>query len=295
MARNKGLGRGLSALIGEVAASNPANGVNPGATAIEVPIERVRPSRFQPRKEFPNKELEELAESIRRHGVLQPIVVRVIEDGYEIIAGERRVRAAKMVGLATVPAWSREATDQEMTALALIENVQREDLNPLEEAEAYQRLARELDWTQDEIADQVGKARSHVANYLRLLQLDARIQEWIREKRLTMAHAKVLLSVEDEAFRLALAESAVAENLTVRELDQRRLRPPVARLSPRPELDVHMRQVEEGLRRALGAGVRVRGDGQKGRIEIRYRSLEELERLIEILANAEAGPESFPV
>jgi len=292
MARSKGLGRGLSALIGEGGMAVPGDA---GGVVSELAVHAIRASEFQPRKEFSGQELEELADSIRHYGVVQPITVRAVDGGYEVIAGERRLRAAKMAGLETIPAWVRETSDREMVALALIENIQREDLNPLEEAEAYRRLSEELGWTQEEIAEQVGRARSHVANYVRLLQLQDKIQEWVRNKTLTMAHAKVLLGIEDEKARMRLAQACVLENWTVRELEQRRMRPSLQRKPASKELDVHMRQVEEGLRRALGAGVKVHGDGKKGRIEIRYRSLEELERLLEVLANAETVPESFPV
>ena len=291
MPRSKGLGRGLSALIGE----SPGISSTDGGPR-EVPLDAVIASRFQPRKDFDEVELEELAESIRKYGIIQPVLVREIDGGYELIAGERRLRAARRAGLSSISAWVRPATDVEMLAMALVENVQRENLNPLEEAEAYQRLTDDLGWTQDVIAGQVGKARSHVANYLRLLRLDPRIRDWIRGGKLSMAHAKVLLSMEDESQRLDLAEAAVVKGWTVRELDDHRMRlNATVKAASSRALDVHMRQVEEGLRRALGSGVKVRGDGEKGRIEIRYRSLEELERLIEILGRSEDVPERFPV
>jgi ParB family chromosome partitioning protein len=281
--------------------SNPSAGTAERAslgTPRDVAVDSIQPSRFQPRRAFSQDELEELAQSIRQYGVLQPVVVRPWAGGYELIAGERRWRAAKIAEVSVLPAWVREASDDEMTALALIENIQRQDLNAMEEAEAYHRLAEELGWTQEAIAEHVGKARSHIGNYLRLMQLDSRIQDWIRSRQLTMAHAKVLLAVEDEAWRQELAERAVLEQWTVRELEERRVRSLGSRapeMSRRQTLDVHMRQVEEGLRRALGVAVRLKGDGQKGRIEIRYASLEELERLVEVLANSDSAPERFPV
>ncbi len=294
MARGKALGRGLSALIGE-GQSERGDESRVGGMPLALALAKIQASRFQPRRQFAESELEELSESIRRHGVLQPIVVRLFEDGYELIAGERRVRAAKMAGLESIPGWVRDASDEEMIALALIENIQREDLNPLEEAVAFGRLAEELGWTQEQIAVEVGKSRSHVANYMRLLQLDERIQGWILSTQLTMAHAKVLLSEEDEGVRLRLAEAAVVGQWTVRELDRRRRTSAVVRVPVSKELDVHMRQVEQGLCRALGAGVRVRGDGKKGKIEIRYRSLEELERLLEVLRRSDEVTGGFPV
>ncbi len=297
MARKAGLGRGLSALMGD-SDWQSAKKTEPQAAGgpLEVALENIVANPFQPRKEFAQEELAELAESVRAYGVLQPVVVRRQGTKYELIAGERRIRAAKMAGLSSVPAWVREASDEEMLALALVENLQRENLNPLEEAEAYARLAGELGWTQEEIATQVGRSRSHVANYFRLLQLEARIQAWVREGRLTMAHAKILLTVEEEGKRKALAGRAVAEEWSVRELERRRVSAEAAgRRAPEPA-DVHLAAIEEGLVRALGVGVKVRGDGREGRIEIRYRSVEELERLLGLLARPEAGDgEAFTV
>lgn len=299
MARSKGLGRGLSALIGENSSAG-AMAPHPGpAGPEEIRADEIIPNHGQPRTEFNREELEELADSIRQYGIIQPIVVRRSSSaGYELVAGERRWRAAKMAGLSVVPAWVRDASDEDMMALALVENVQREDLNPVEEAKAYAVLSESMGWSQDEIAHRVGKSRSHVANYFRILQLNEGILEWIRSKALTMAHAKVLLSVDDEILRSQLAADAVEYGWTVRELDERRQRAGTSvSSSPSPTRgpDVHMRAVEEGLRRALGAGVTVRGDGNRGRIEIRYRSLDELERLIEVLGTAEGSVESFPV
>jgi ParB family chromosome partitioning protein len=300
MARSKGLGRGLSSLIGE----NGVDGVmdNFGKAGdrvvapMEIELERVEPNPFQPRREFSGQELEELAQSIREHGVLQPVVVRPAGTGYELIAGERRLRAAKLAGKSRIPVLVREASDDQMTALALIENIQRQDLNPMEEAVAYSRLSAELNWSQEHIAEQVGKSRSHVANYFRLLQLDGRIQQWVRDGGLTMAHAKLLLGIEDLDRRGRLAEACVIQGWTVRELERRSAMAVSAEAGKgRRPTDVHMLAVEEGLRRALGTGVRVRGDGRRGRIEIKYQSLEELERLIELLATSEAATEKFPV
>ena len=296
MTRKAGLGRGLSALMGDSEWERGKQGEQHSTGGpLEISMDEISANPFQPRKAFAATELAELAESVRVYGVLQPVVLRAQGKKYEIIAGERRVRAAKIAGLATVPAWVRDASDEEMIALALVENLQREDLNPLEEAEAYSRLAAELGWTQEEIAGRVGKSRSHVANYFRLLQLDAGIQDSIRQGRLTMAHAKALLTVEDEGARRALAERAVAEGWSVRELERRKVAG-LAAVRPAAEAkDIHLAAIEEGLRRALGAGVWVRGDGRQGRIEIRYGSVEELERLLGLLSGAETVGGQFTV
>ncbi len=295
MTRKAGLGRGLSALMGESEWERGRQGEKERTGGpLEVALDDISANPFQPRKAFADPELAGLAESIRVYGVLQPVVLRAQGKKYEIIAGERRVRAAKIAGLTTVPALLREASDEEMIALALVENLQREDLNPLEEAEAYARLAEELRWKQEEIAARVGKSRSHVANYFRLLQLDAGIQESIRQGRLSMAHAKTLLTVEDERTRKALAERAVAEGWSVRELERRKMALEMVRQAPQPK-DVHLAAIEEDLRRALGAGVWVRGDGRQGKIEIRYGSVEEFERLLGLLSGPESESDKFTV
>lgn len=293
MPRAKGLGRGLSALVGEGSlGAMIGTGSTEGSGIESVPIDRIEANPFQPRQDFPSEELEQLAESLRRHGMLQPVLLRSVESGrYQLIAGERRIRAARLAGVDRVPARIRPTSDQEMMAIAVVENVQRSDLNPLEEAQAYERLHEELGWSQEDIAGTVGKARSHVANYLRLTRLESEIQELIRRGEITMAHAKVLLSMPSDARRVGLARRAAAEGWTVRELERRLSERP----APSRRRDVHMEAVEETLRRALGARVVVRGDGRRGRIEIRYGSLEELERLLGVLGGGDASESELPV
>lgn len=295
MPRAKGLGRGLSALVGEgTLGAMIRSGSEEDHWVESIPVDQIEPNPFQPRQEFSPEELAGLADSLRRHGMLQPVLVRPVSDGhYQLVAGERRVRAARLAGVERVPARVRATTDAEMMAIAVVENVQRSDLNPLEEAEAYRRLQDELGWTQEAIAATVGKARSHVANYLRLTRLEDEIQDLIRRSELTMAHAKILLSVEPDVRRLGMARRAAAEAWTVKELERRAKDGPAAPATIRR--DVHMEAVEEALRRALGARVVVRGDGRHGRIEIRYASLEELERLMAMLGGSAPSLTDLPV
>lgn len=278
MPKARGLGRGLAALIPDQpdAAEEPR----------ELPLDHVRPNPFQPRQHFDDALLAELAESIRQHGVLQPVLVRRRGGEYELVAGERRVRAARAAGLTAVPALVRDWDDRTVMEVALVENLQRRDLNPMEEAEAFRRLIEEFGWTQEQAADRVGKSRSHVANYLRLLQLNPEVRDLVAQGRLSMAHAKVLLSVDPER-RAGMAEKAAAEEWTVRQLGAAAVRrEPV---EPPPP-DVHMRAVEARLGRILGARVTLRGTPQRGRIVIRYGSLDELEQLLDELEHSQDAP-----
>ncbi len=270
MAR-RGLGRGLGALL----STSPEAGDN----LREIPIGDISPNPQQPRKTFNIDRLRELAASMRQSGVLQPIVVRRAGNGYELIVGERRLRAAQMAGMERVPAVIREATNAEALELALVENLLREDLNPMEEAEAYQRLLAEFGWTQEELAGRVGKDRSSIANCLRLLKLPAIIQEDLRAGRLTMGHARALLSLTGEAAQLKLREEILAHSWSVRTTEEGVQRSHIPRRAPRrsPELTA----LEDQLRERLATRVRLVGSERRGRIEIVYASREELERLVE--------------
>src|SRR5574337_328447 len=214
MANRHGLGRGLGALL-----SSTSDGESIESTT-DLPIDSITPNSQQPRKDFNDKALHDLADSLRQSGVLQPIVVRRRGLGYELIVGERRWRAAKLAGLTHIPAVVREATDAQSLELALVENLLREDLNPMEEAEAYQRLLAEFGWTQEELAARVGKDRSSIANCLRLLKLPAIIQEDLRAGRLTMGHARALLSLTGEAAQLRLREEILAHSWSVRTTEE---------------------------------------------------------------------------
>lgn len=267
----RGLGRGLGALL----SANPAE----GESLQELAIEEIAPNPQQPRKSFDINGLQELSTSMRQSGVLQPVVVRRAGAGYQLIIGERRLRAAKMAGLERIPAVIREATDAESLELALVENLLREDLNPMEEAEAYQRLLAEFGWTQEELATRVGKDRSSIANCLRLLKLPAIIQEDLRVGRLTMGHARALLSLTGEAAQLRLREEILAHSWSVRTTEEGVQRSHIPRRAPRrsPELTA----LEDQLRERLATRVRLVGSERRGRIEIVYASREELERIVE--------------
>lgn len=297
MAKARGLGRGLSSLIPErnvTADVAPMETTFPGGGVEQVALAAISANPYQPRQHFGEDELQELVDSVRVHGVIQPVLLRPAGGAYQLVAGERRVRAARLAGLTVIPAVVKDLSDKETVELALVENLQRSDLNPMEESQAYSRLIEEFQWTQEEIGARVGKSRSHIANYLRLLQLESSIQHLVSEQAISVAHAKVLLSVVG-ARRLTLAERCAQEGWTVKQLEasvKRDEAPPL----PKPREDVHLRSVEAGLRRRFGTKVTLRGDSTKGRIEIPYRSLEELERLLGLLQeDAAPDPGGFVV
>jgi ParB family transcriptional regulator, chromosome partitioning protein len=272
------LGRGLSALIPDAPA--PAS----PERALEVAIDLLRPNKFQPRTNMDDERIEELSRSIRAHGVIQPIVVRKADTGYEIVAGERRWRASQRAGLHQVPVVVRDIPDDRLLAAALIENIQREDLNPIEEAHAYRRLADEFGFTQEQIAESVGKDRSSIANYVRLLKLPDALRDHLASDALSMGHARALLSLPDPATQLRIGQDVVDRKLSVRETEalvKRTLNPPPTK--PEVEKDVHTRAAEERLRFALGTRVRIVRKGKAGRIEIDFGDENELHRLYEQL------------
>jgi ParB family chromosome partitioning protein len=281
--RAQGLGRGLASLIPQRAADQP--------TTLEIPIARIRPNPHQPRKRFGAEELASLTDSIREHGVLQPILVSETVDGYQLVAGERRLRAAQAAGLERVPAVIRQLADREQIELALVENLQREDLDPLETAEAYRQLIEEFGFTQDDVAQRVGKARSTVANTLRLLDLAPGVQAAVADGRLTEGHGRALggLAVE---LQDRVLDSVTGQELSVRQTEElvRRLREP----KPEPtgpltrRTDPELERVEEDLRRSLGTKVSLARSRRGGRIVIEYYSDEELGRLYERLTGGTA-------
>jgi ParB family transcriptional regulator, chromosome partitioning protein len=275
------LGRGLSALIPDAPLAPPAS----NERALEVDIDLLRPNKFQPRTQMDDTRIEELSRSIRSHGVIQPIVVRRTgESGYEIVAGERRWRASQRAGLLKVPVVVRDIPDDQLLAAALIENIQREDLNPIEEAVAYRRLSDEFGFTQEQIAESVGKDRSSVANYIRLLKLPALVRDQIASNALSMGHARALLGLQDEAAQLRIARDIVDRQLSVRETEsvvKRTVEPPPAKTEP-PK-DVHTRAAEERLRFALGTRVQIVRKGKGGRVEIDFGDENELHRIYEQL------------
>ncbi len=221
MAMQKGLGRGLDALIpGANIIANDDNNVAVQATTNEIDINLIDPNPHQPRTDFNDEELEELATSIRANGIIQPLTLRQVGDRYQIVAGERRFRASKLAGLQTVKAVVADVPDDKMRIIALIENIQRADLNPLEEARSYQQLLDEHNFTQEQLAEQVGKKRSTITNYLRLLNLPVEIQDGLAQKLITMGHARAILSVEDESTQKMLFDETVRENFSVRRVEE---------------------------------------------------------------------------
>lgn len=276
----RGLGRGLGALLS----------VSPGEgeTLRELAIDEIAPNPNQPRKSFDINGLQELSASMRQSGILQPVVVRRSGSGYQLIVGERRLRAAKLAGLERVPAVIREATDAESLELALVENLLREDLNPMEEAEAYQRLLAEFGWTQEELAGRVGKDRSSIANGLRLLKLPAVIQDDLRAGRLTMGHARALLSLPSAAAQLKLREEILAHSWSVRTTEEGVQRSHIPRRAARRAAE--LTALEDQLRERLATRVRLVGSERRGRIEIVYASREELERLVEQISGSPLKP-----
>ena len=275
------LGRGLSALIPET----PAPAAAPAADrSLEIDTDLLRPNQFQPRTHVDDERIEELSRSIRSHGIIQPIVVRKVEQGYEIIAGERRWRAAQRAGLLKVPVVVRDIPENKLLAVALIENIQREDLNPIEEAIAYRRLSDEFRLTQEQIADAVGKDRSSIANYVRLLRLPQEVRANLASNTLSMGHARALLALTDENAQLRLARDVVARSLSVRETEalvKKAAEPAAAKIEK--TVDVHTRAAEEKLRLALGTRARIVRKGKGGRIEIDFVNEDELQRLYERL------------
>ena len=282
MDKRPALGKGLSALIPEAP--------EPRATPAEIDIDRLAPNQFQPRAHLDDARLDELAQSIRVNGLIQPIVVRKIGETFQIIAGERRWRAAMKAGLLRVPVVVREvATGQERSLLemALIENIQREDLNAIEEAIAYRRLADEFHMTQENIAASVGKDRASVANHLRLLKLPTEVRADVASGALSMGHARALLALPTEADQRRLARDIIARTLSVRETEsmvKKIAEGGEPRTAP-PPVDVHTRAAEERLRLALGTLVRIVRRGSRGRIEIDFKSEDELIRIYEQLTD----------
>lgn len=302
MGKQRGLGKGLNVYFpGETGENSRENKAEPVTVekivekVVEKPVEQkikislVEPNSGQPRKNFDEESIKELADSIRQYGILQPLLVRKKDSHYEIIAGERRWRAAKIAGLTEVPVIIREYDHQQSMEVALIENVQRADLNPIEEAQAYRKLIREFGLTQEEIASRVSKNRATITNTMRLLKLDERVQEMLADGRLTNGHARALLGLEDTEKQYQAALRIVRDNLSVRDVEKlvKAMNKPERKKAEKekgPDVDLIYRQIEDRLKSIMGTKVIInRKDKNKGRIEIEYYSEEELERLIEMM------------
>ena len=315
-AKTGGLGRGLGALgLGKnvlAGAAKPAEPPAPAAptetaaptaqagTPAALPVEAIRPNRFQPRREFDEAALEELRESIARHGILQPLSVRDIGGGkYELIAGERRLRAARLAGLTTVPVIFRTATDAELAEMALIENIQREDLNPIEEARAYEQLLTKFRLSQEDLARRVARSRSAIANSVRLLRLAEEVQAFIANGVLSMGQTRPLLALESKTLQREAAEYIQEHELSARgaeALVKRLLKDPNVLKKPAQPAkvrtpDIFVREVEERLTRSLGTKVRIQEGREqgKGRLEISYFSADDLERLLALLTGSDSA------
>ncbi|AOC93148.1 ParB/RepB/Spo0J family partition protein [Bacillus amyloliquefaciens] len=279
-----GLGKGINALFNQVDLSEE--------TVEEIKISDLRPNPYQPRKQFDDESLAELKESIIQHGILQPIIVRKSLKGYDIVAGERRYRAAKLAGKETVPAIVRELSESLMREIALLENLQREDLSPLEEALAYDSLLKHLDITQEQLAKRLGKSRPHIANHLRLLTLPESIQNLIAEGTLSMGHGRTLLGLKNKNKLEPLVKKVVEEQLNVRQLEQliQQLNSNVPRETKKkdPVQDVVLKERESYLQNYFGTTVNIKRQKKKGKIEIEFFSNEDLERILELLSEREA-------
>lgn len=297
MAVKKGLGKGLGNLIPESDKEAQKTKVvekvvekkvivkEPAETIVK--INEVEPNKNQPRRTFDEDALLELAESIKQHGVIQPLIVKKRDKYYEIIAGERRWRAAKMAGLKEIPIVIKDLSDQEIMEVALIENIQREDLNPIEEAQAYQRLIKEYNYKQDELADRVSKSRVAVTNSMRLLKLDERVQKMIIDDMISAGHARALLAITDSEKQYTIAMKVFDEKLSVRETEKliknldKQVKPKV---NTTPENDFIYRDIENKLKESMGTKVIIHNkDNNKGKIEIEYYSQDDFERIVDIL------------
>lgn len=275
----KRLGKGLDALI-------PQLEMDHDDEVTSVDIGDLRPNPYQPRKHFSEDSLAELTASIQEHGIVQPLVVRKTIKGYEIVAGERRFRAAKRANLTDVPVVVKEFSDKQVMEIALIENLQREDLNPIEVSTAYQKLMEEFSLTQEELAHKVGKSRPHVTNFLRLMQLPSSLQEDVSRGTLSMGHARALLSVKKMDEQVALANKVKREQASVRQLEEwiAQLQQQKKKKAKKVEVrDLTIRRYEEQLRTTFGTAVHIRQGRRKGKIEIEYFSRRDLDRLVDLL------------
>ena len=296
-AKRSGLGKGLDVLIpagvmDDIEVTKKETVKPAGEDTVKIKISKIEPNREQPRKNFDEEALKELAESIKTYGIIQPIVVQQRDDYYEIIAGERRWRAAKLANLKEVPVIIKNYTDKEIMEISIIENIQRENLNPIEEAMAYQRLLNEFNLKHEEVAQRVAKSRSAISNSLRLFKLDLRVQEMAAKLEITYGHARALLAIEDVDMQYETAKKVVEDNLSVRDTEKlvkKCTTPPVEKVKPETE-DARdsfaYENLEKQFEQLLATKVNInRKNNDRGKIEIEYYSLEELERIFELISN----------
>lgn len=274
----KGLGKGINALF-------PGENLTKNETVSQINISEIKANPYQPRKIFDDAALNELSESIKEHGILQPVVVRKAGKRFELVVGERRFRAAKLAKLDDIPAIIKELSDQQMMELAILENLQREDLTPIEEAEAYQKLMEALNLTQEQLAFRLGKSRPHIANHVRLLALPKEVRQMISDKKLSMGHGRTLLGLRSKKIIPETAEKVVKDNMNVRQLENlvQRLNEDVPRETIEKKKDIFIEEKQSELRDRFGTNVQIKKNKNKGKIEIEFFSEEDLERILEIL------------
>lgn len=281
--KKNALGRGLNALFPDIGDSVDSK----DSYFFLCDIDIIKPNPYQPRRAFSKDDLEALSRSIKEQGVIQPVIVRKNETGYELVAGERRLRASKASGLKKIPAVVKNATDLELLQMSIVENIQRQDLNPMEEAEAYQRLIDEFNLTQEQTAKKIGKNRSTVANFIRLCRLPEEIKARLRDKVLTMGHARALLSIETSAKLNVAFKTVVSKGLSVRETEALVKKMKSKKKPPKKTLensnDIYFSHLAEELSRELGTKVKIKRNGQKGKLEIEFFNNDDLDKLLDIL------------
>jgi len=280
VARDKKLGRGLASLLSQ----SEGEDLFLGGQSLELSVGEIEPNPFQPRDGVAQEPLEQLVDSVRQHGVLQPVVVRRAGEGYQVVAGERRWRAAQQAGLATIPTVVRDVSDDDMLVLALVENIQREDLNPIEKARAFEALIDQLDLTQEQAAKRLGMSRPAIANFLRLLDLPKSIQENVSRGTIAMGHARALLALPDRARQEEIAARIVRQGLSVRQVERLVGRKRRGRAKREPgQIDAHLRDLEDKLRLRLGTKVTIVARGKKGKIIIEFHNDDGLQRVLDVV------------
>ena len=288
----KALGKGLSALIPQREVATESTTVNENEKILKLPTFAIKTNKYQPRLDFNQDKLNDLVNSIKEKGIVQPVLVRKTADGYELIAGERRLRAAKNLHLETIPAIVKDVTDIDMLELSLIENIQREGLNPIEEARAFQKFITDFQFTQEKIAQVLGKDRSTIANTLRLLGLPKKIQEYISQGAITTGHAKAILGLPTEMAQLKICESVIKNGLSVRETESLIARRNAGIKKVETKKDPNLIDIEGQLRKVLGTRVKIYHGKKRGRIQIDYYSVDDLNRVLNILLSKEMSSAS---